>query len=68
MQLKLHFGENLQSVVQLALQTWLTNSVLLGDKIVSLGNQNKTMGVSHCGFAICIKKYVKAKEKLWKLK
>jgi hypothetical protein len=24
--------------------------------------------VSHCGLAICIKKYLKAKEELWKLK
>jgi len=29
----------------------------------------KTMGVSHCGFAIYIKKYLKAKEEeLWNLK
>jgi hypothetical protein len=27
-----------------------------------------TRGVSHCGLAICIKKYLKAKEELWKLK
>ncbi len=26
------------------------------------------MGVSHCGFAIYIKKYLKAKEELWNLK
>jgi hypothetical protein len=26
------------------------------------------MGVSHCGLAICIKNYLKAKEELWKLK
>jgi hypothetical protein len=25
-------------------------------------------GASHCGLAICIKKYLKAKEELWKLK
>jgi hypothetical protein len=25
-------------------------------------------GVSHCGLAIYIKKYLKAKEELWKLK
>ncbi len=24
-------------------------------------------GVSHCGLAICIQKYLKAKEELWKL-
>ncbi len=28
----------------------------------------ETRGVSHFGFAIYIKKYLKAKEKLWKLK
>jgi hypothetical protein len=28
----------------------------------------KKMGVSHCGLAIYIKKYLKAKEELWKLK
>jgi hypothetical protein len=26
------------------------------------------LGASHCGLAIYIKKYLKAKEKLWKLK
>jgi len=29
---------------------------------------NKTRGVSHCALAIYIKKYLKAKEDLWKLK
>jgi hypothetical protein len=29
---------------------------------------NPTMGVSHCGLAIYIKKYLKKKEELWKLK
>jgi hypothetical protein len=29
---------------------------------------NPTRGVSHCGLAIYIKKYLKAKEELWKLK
>jgi hypothetical protein len=29
---------------------------------------NSTRGVSHCGLAIYIKKYLKAKEVLWKLK
>jgi hypothetical protein len=28
----------------------------------------KTRGVSHCSLAIYIKKYLKAKEELWKLK
>jgi hypothetical protein len=28
----------------------------------------KTMGLSHCDVAIYIKKYLKAKEELWKLK
>jgi hypothetical protein len=27
-----------------------------------------TRGVSHCGLAVYIKKYMKAKEELWKLK
>jgi hypothetical protein len=27
-----------------------------------------TRGVSHCGLAIYIKKYLKAKEELWKLR
>jgi hypothetical protein len=31
-------------------------------------SQYKTRGVSHCGLAIYIKKYLKAKEELWKLK
>jgi hypothetical protein len=30
--------------------------------------QTKTRGVSHCGLAIYIKKYLKAQEELWKLK
>jgi hypothetical protein len=30
--------------------------------------QNPTRGVSQCGLVIYIKKYLKAKEKLWKLK
>jgi hypothetical protein len=68
MQLKVHFAENLQLVVQLALQAWLTYSIFWVEKIVSLGNQNRTRGVSYCGLAICIKKYRKAKEKLFKLK
>jgi len=29
---------------------------------------DQTRGVSHCGLAISIKKYLKAKEELWKLK
>jgi len=29
---------------------------------------NPTRGVSHCDLAIYIKKYLKAKEELWKLK
>jgi hypothetical protein len=31
-------------------------------------NMTKTRGVSHCGLAIYIKKYLHAKEELWKLK
>jgi hypothetical protein len=30
--------------------------------------QSNTRGVSHCGLAIYIKKYIKAKEEFWKLK
>jgi hypothetical protein len=30
--------------------------------------QDKTRGVSHCGLAIYIKKYLKAKEEWWKFK
>jgi hypothetical protein len=37
-----------------------------GGKIVSLGNQNTTRGVSHYGLAICITKYLKEKEKKMK--
>jgi hypothetical protein len=31
-------------------------------------NEYLTRGVSHCGLAIYIKKYLKVKEELWKLK
>jgi hypothetical protein len=34
----------------------------------NLLSQMKTRGVSHCDFAIYIKKYLKAKEELWKFK
>jgi hypothetical protein len=30
--------------------------------------EKHTRGVSHCGLAMYIKKYLKAKEELWKLK
>jgi hypothetical protein len=30
--------------------------------------KNKTRGASHCGLAIYIKSYLKAKEELWELK
>ncbi len=33
-----------------------------------LSNYTKTRGVSHCGLAIYIEKYLKAKEEWWKLK
>ncbi len=33
-----------------------------------LSNYTKTRGVSHCGLAIYIQKYLKAKEEWWKLK
>jgi hypothetical protein len=35
---------------------------------VKNGHVKKTRGVSHCGLAIYIKKYLEAKEELWKLK
>ncbi len=35
---------------------------------VGTNNENKTRGLSHCGLAIYIKKYLKAREELWKLK
>ncbi len=35
---------------------------------LSLSHPNFTRGVSHFGLAIYIKKYLKAKEELWKLK
>jgi hypothetical protein len=37
-------------------------------KVLQKINATKTRGVSHCGLAIYIKKYPKAKEELWKLK
>ncbi len=37
--------------------------------LTPLPNPKQTRGVSHCGFAIYIKEYLKAKEEeLWKLK
>jgi hypothetical protein len=35
---------------------------------VQLLEEFETRGVSHCGLAIYIKKYFKAKEELWKFK
>jgi hypothetical protein len=35
---------------------------------MSIVHHKQTRGVSHCGLAIYIKKYLKAKEELWKLK
>jgi hypothetical protein len=35
---------------------------------VKSSTEDRTRGVSHCGLAIYIKKYLKAKEELWKLK
>jgi hypothetical protein len=37
-------------------------------KLSLLVKLRKTRGVSHCGLAIYIKKYLKAKEELWELK
>jgi hypothetical protein len=34
----------------------------------SRSGSSTTRGALHCGLPICIKKYLKAKEKLWKLK
>jgi hypothetical protein len=36
--------------------------------LFKLSSHASTRGVSHCGLAIYIKKYLKAKEELWKLK
>jgi len=36
--------------------------------LVSNQKERETRGVSHCGLAIYIKKYLNAKEELWKLK
>jgi hypothetical protein len=33
-----------------------------------VGKANKQGGVSHCGLAIYIEKYLKGEEELWKLK
>jgi hypothetical protein len=40
----------------------------LGDQRPHMFETPKTRGVSHCGLAIYIKKYLKAKEELRKLK
>jgi hypothetical protein len=47
------------------LTLWFNNSKL---QAPHLPINFKTRGVSHSGLAIYIKKYFKAKEKLWKLK
>jgi hypothetical protein len=36
--------------------------------VLGFANLNKGCVMSHCGLAIYIKKYLKAKEELWKLK
>jgi hypothetical protein len=43
-------------------------SPLTTSKAQTTMKQNKTRGVSHCGLAIYILKYLKAKEELQKLK
>jgi hypothetical protein len=43
-------------------------SHFLRSKVCKFSLGDKTRGVSHCGLAIYIKKYLKAKEELWKLK
>jgi hypothetical protein len=45
----------------------IQNQLLFFFPLSNMGTY-KTMGVSHYGLAIYIKKYVKAKEELWKLK
>jgi hypothetical protein len=37
-------------------------------KLPAKVQQKETRSVSHCGLAIYIKKYIKAKEELWKFK
>jgi hypothetical protein len=37
-------------------------------RLITNEKERETRGVSHCGLAIYIKKYLKAKEDLWKLK
>jgi hypothetical protein len=37
------------------------------DLMATNKKKKQTRGVSHCGLAIYIKKYLKAKEELWKL-
>jgi hypothetical protein len=45
----------------------LTSPITGGTSPTNSGT-SPTRGVSHCGLAIDIKKYLKAKEELWKLK
>ncbi len=52
---------------QFPLKQKLYPKVLCGMNF-SLLFPHPTRGVSHCGLAIYIKKYLKAKEELWKLK
>jgi hypothetical protein len=51
-------------------ETKIHNNTLFGFKIHKNTHQSKKnkRGVWHCGLAIYIKKYLKAKEELWKLK
>jgi hypothetical protein len=45
---------------------WSWKKLILFLSVVGPSYINK--GLSHCGLAIYIKKYLKAKEELWKLK
>jgi hypothetical protein len=53
-------------------QNWFIKSLALYNLTyryqLHTSTKNKTSGVSHCGLAIYIKKYLQAKEELWKFK
>jgi hypothetical protein len=46
----------------------MSNTRLKHGEVGEEHNIHLTKAVSHCDLAICIKKYLKAKEELWKLK
>jgi hypothetical protein len=45
----------------------MSNTRLKHGEVGEEHNIHLTKAVSHCDLAICIKKYLKAKEELWKL-